>query len=130
MKKFTLLFVIAFIKIGITLGQVAIPGEIFARTPGRFNGRKVTLENVEIVQSVHNHNQIISRPIRCTPPKGYSKTDIKFIGAPDFKACFFMLDAMKEALDRESGNQNIRVQITFRGDNRAGYHITLCRINI
>ena len=51
MKKLTLLFAVAFAVVGSAMAQMAIPGEVFAGNPSRFNGRKVTIKNIEIVKA-------------------------------------------------------------------------------
>ena len=51
MKKLTLLFAVAFAVVGSAMAQMAIPGEVFAGNPSRFNGRKVTIKNIEIVKT-------------------------------------------------------------------------------
>ena len=51
MKKLTLIFAVAFAVVGSAMAQMAIPGEIFASNPSRYNGRKVTLKNLEIVKT-------------------------------------------------------------------------------
>ena len=51
MKKLTLLFAVAFAVVGSAMAQMAIPGEVFAGNPSRFNGRKVTIKNVEVVKT-------------------------------------------------------------------------------
>ena len=52
MKKLTLLFAVAFAVVGSAMAQMAIPGEVFAGNPARFNGRKVTIKNIEIVKGL------------------------------------------------------------------------------
>ena len=148
MKKLLSLAVLAVAVVGSAVAQMAIPGEVFAGNPSRFNGRKVTIKNVEIVKSdVTNGNSVIGGPAGtlngapgaigtpnapaahpCRPPRGFSKVEIFFKGAPDYKVCFFMADNMKTQLDRECGRENTPAQITFRGDTRMGYMVSFYRL--
>lgn len=146
-KLLTLLF--AAITIGTTAAQLAIPGEVFAENPARFNGRRVTIKNIDIIGELPNSNQpqinispaapftvspgAIGTPTApkvapCRPPRGFSEIIIFFKGNPGFNGCFFMQDAMKDQLYRELGGQNIEAQISFRGDHRTGYNVTFYRL--
>ena len=148
MKKLVLLAAVAVATIGSAVAQMAIPGEIFAENPTRFNGRKVTLKNIEIVKSLEeNGGPAIGGPagalqgapgaigtpsvpslLPCRPPRGFLEVDVNFIAAPNFKACFFMAQNMKEQMDREMGHENTPAQITLRGDARTGYMISFYRL--
>lgn len=151
MKKLTLLFAVAFAVVGSAMAQMAIPGEMFAGNPARFNGRKVTIKNIEIVKAdpagshgaiggpagAFNHgapgpagSPTAPAAHPCRPPRGFSEISVFFKGAPDFKACFFMADNMKTQLDRECGHENTPAQITFRGDSRTGYAVTFYRLGM
>lgn len=135
-----------------SVAQLAIPGEVFAQNPSRFNGRKVTIKNIQIVSTPSSVGSVISGPAigptgssvaltpgvigtsatpnvtPCRPPRGFSQVDLFFKGEPEFKACFFMSDAMKNQLNREMGGQNVDAMITFRGDYRTGYNVTFYRL--
>jgi hypothetical protein len=50
MKKLALIL-LAIGMIGASYSQMAIPGEVFASNPARFNGRKVAIKNIEIVKA-------------------------------------------------------------------------------
>ena len=147
MKKLVTLFAVAFVVIGSAVAQMAIPGEIFAQNPARFNGRKVTLKNIELVKADAHGGPAIGGPAGsfqaapgavgtqsaptlepCRPPRGYSEVEVFFKGAPEFKACFFMVDMMKTQLDRELGMESKPAQITLRGDARTGYMVTFFRL--
>ena len=149
MKKLTLLFAVAFAVVGSAMAQMAIPGEVFAGNPSRFNGRKVTIKNVEVVKTDAHGGPSIGGPAGsltggpgavgtpsapathpCRPPRGFSEVPVFFKGAPDFKGCFFMADNMKTQLDRELGGQDVDAQITFRGDYRTGYNVTFYRLGM
>ncbi len=151
MRKILLTALVTIGMIGSSVAQMAIPGEIFAGNPARFNGRKVTIKNIEIVKSdVHSQGTTIGGPVGsfshvapgpvgsptapsthpCRPPRGFSEVSVFFKGAPEYKGCFFMADNMKTQLDRECGHENTPAQISFRGDSRMGYHITFYRLGM
>ena len=148
MKKLVTLVVLAIAVVGSAVAQMAIPGEIFASNPARFNGRKVTLKNIELVKADLNHGgPAIGGPAGalhgapgavgtpsapathpCRPPRGFTEVGVFFKGAPEYKACFFMASNMKEQMDREIGHENTPAQITLRGDSRMGYMISFYRL--
>lgn len=150
MKKLLTLAVLAVAVVGSAVAQMAIPGEIFANNPSRFNGRRVTLKNIEIVKAdPHTGGPAIGGPAGsfqsapgavgtpsaptvqpCRPPRGFSEVSIFFTGEPAYKACFFMADNMKQQLDRELGDTKTPAMINFRGDSRMGYHITFYRLGM
>ena len=149
------LFLLATLTIGMIAGsaaQMAIPGEIFADNPARFNGRKVTIKNIQINSGLTTSNQpaITGSPATanfnaapgpvgspsapnvnpCNPPRGFSKLNLFFKAKPEYNGCFFMADAMKTQLDRELGGQSVDAEITFRGDYRTGYNVTFYRLGM
>ena len=149
MKKFLLMALVTIGMIGSSFSQMAIPGEVFASNPARFNGRRVTVKNIEIVkEDAHGAGPSIGGPAGsfshgapgpvgsptapptqpCRAPRGFSEVSIFFKGAPEYKGCFFMADNMKTQLDRECGHQSTPAMIEFRGDSRMGYHITAYRL--
>ena len=149
MKKLVTLVVLAVAVVGSAVAQMAIPGEVFAGNPSRFNGRKVTIKNVEVVKTDAHGGPSIGGPAGslsggpgavgspsapathpCRPPRGFSEVSVFFKGAPDFKGCFFMADNMKQQLDREMGHENAPAQLTFRGDSRTGYNVSFYRLGM
>jgi hypothetical protein len=150
MRKFLLLAFLTIGMIGSSLAQMAIAGELFAANPARFNGRQTTIKNVEIVKTVGTNGPSIGGSVGslqvgapgpvgsptqptttpCRPPRGFSEINIFFKGAPEYKGCFFMADAMKAELERKCGHDNTPAQLTFRGDNRTGYHVTFYRLGM
>lgn len=147
MKKISILLFTIVIS-AASYAQVVIPGEIFAANPARYNGRKVAIKNIEIVKYHAHHGPSIGGPAGtfhqgapgpigspqapqahpCRAPRGFSTVDIRFIADPEFQGCFFMADNMKTQLDREMGHESLPATISFRGDSRMGYHITLYRL--
>ena len=147
MRKIILSVALTIGMIGSTFAQMAIPGEVFASNPNRFNGRKVTIKNIVIKsESVGINNSTITGPVNlnlapgaigtpsapkvtpCRTPRGFSKLDIFFKAAPEYNACFFMADNMREQLYREVGMEDVDAQITFRGDSRTGYMVSFYRL--
>ena len=151
MRKFLLTALVTIGMIGSSVAQLAIPGEIFADNPSRFNGRKVTIKNIQldgtatmggsvgIIAPSPVGGMVAPGPVGspsspnvhpCRPPRGFSQMEILFKGKPEFKACFFMADNMKKQMDRELGGQLVDAQITFRGDYRTGYNVTFYRLGM
>lgn len=148
MKK-VLSFIVVAVIAATSLAQIAIPGVVFADAPARFNGRKVTIKNVQVgpnTQSVMSSAvapMSLSGPIQatpgaigpaqqtstpCRPPRGFAKLDVKFLEKPEFEGCFFMAQSMYNQLQREIGGQMVDAQITFRGDYRTGYNVSFYRL--
>lgn len=150
MKKL-LLSVVALGFVATSMAQMAIPGKVFADNATRFNGRKVTLRevklnmsvskttsNVNVIKPMSLNGAIMAKPITapgsrqpiitCRPPRGFKEVDVDFISAPEYKACFFMSDAMFTQLMREANGQSVDAQITFRGDSRTGYNVSFYRL--
>ena len=149
MKKLILVSLLTIGMVASSIAQMAIPGEIFTSNPERFNGRKVTINNVEVVKTDAHGGPSIGGPASslsggpgavgapgapathpCTPPRGFSEISVFFKGAPDYKGCFFMADNMKNQLYRECGLENTPAQLTFRGDSRTGYNVTFYRLGL
>jgi len=150
MRKFLLTALVTIGMIGSSVAQMAIPGSVFADNPARFNGRKVTIKNIQLVANVQGMNQpgIVGGPVSgpvtgpgmvgpsttstqmapCRPPRGFSKVTVNVLEKPDYNGCFFMADAMYKQLERELGGQTVDAQITFRGDARTGYNVSFYRL--
>jgi fructose-specific component phosphotransferase system IIB-like protein len=150
MKKLTILLTGLFVSVA-AMAQMAIPGAAFADNPSRFNGRKVTVKDVAFDFSsttlavnaapLVGSSTALSAPVvaptangantptvRCNPPRGFTKVNVNFYSAPTYKGCFFMADQMLTQLEREAGAQSVEAEITFRGDSRTGYNLTLYRL--
>lgn len=150
MRKILLTALVTIGMIGSSVAQMAIPGEIFADNPSRFNGRKVTIKNIEVFGPTIGTNQpgisvgpvgslnsnlgtvgpVVPTSVQspCRPPRGFSEIGVFFKAKPDYKGCFFMSDMMKNQLTRELGGQQVEAQLTFRGDYRTGYNVTFYRL--
>ena len=64
--------------------------------------------------------------IRCNAPRGFVALDVDFPKDPTFQACFFVSRAMFNSLPK--GQDKIQSTITFKGDHRIGYTITLYKL--
>ena len=145
MKKLLLITIMA--VSGNAFAQMAIPGEVFASNPARFNGRKVTIKNIEIVKNdpgqtsrtiggpaiaaygIPGASGMPSSPVSpCRAPRGFAQVSLFFKAMPEYKGCFFMAENMKEQMERECVHESTPAQVTFRGDSRTGYHVSFYRL--
>lgn len=151
MRKLVLSLLLSIGFIGSSFAQMAIPGAAFVDGQARFNGRKVTVKNLQLDFS-DNHSKVhgfvgpVGAPANvnvgpgpvgsptaptaspCNPPRGFKKLNVVFLERPEANVCFFMMDAMYDELKRQSGNQAVDAQITFRGDSRVGYNVTFYKL--
>jgi hypothetical protein len=63
---------------------------------------------------------------RCNAPRGFVTLDVDFPTDPTFQACFFISQAMFSALPK--GQDKIQSTLTFKGDHRIGYTISLYKL--
>ena len=147
MKKLIALLTVCSLTLS-AMAQMAIPGGVFASNPTRFDGRKVTIKNIEIIKTDENGLGTIGGPgiaayglpgaggipsavssaAPCRPPRGFKTVEINFLEETSFKACFFMAENMRKQMYLEVGDQPCAAQITIRGNGRAGYHISFYRL--
>lgn len=155
MRKLLLIAVMTIGMVASSVAQMAIPGAIFTTNQSRFNGRKVTIKNVQVLPESISTNQMAVTPLTtnggavsiptptapvvgpqgsvgivCNPPRGYKEVNILFLEEPEFKSCFFVADVMYRELMKQTGGQATDAQITFRGDSRIGYHITFFKLGM
>ncbi len=152
MKKITSFFAIAFALIGMSKAQMVIAGEQFSKNPAQYNGRQITIKNIQLdfsnnaaapagavapaphggapsnAPQAPGPNGQGAQTIKCNPPKGFVSIDVDFIADPEYKGCFFISQAQYNQLKTQAGGQRLDAQITFKGDNRMGYNITLFKI--
>lgn len=64
--------------------------------------------------------------VRCNAPRGFVALDVDFPSDPTFQACFFMSQSMFSSLPK--GQNQILSTITFKGDHRIGYTVTLYKL--
>ena len=136
MKKLITLLTVCSLTLS-AMAQMAIPGGVFASNPARFDGRKVTLKNVELYKSDDLTSATIVGPrtpltissvAPCRAPRGFKTVEVNFLEETSFKACFFMAENMRKQMHMEIGNQPCAAQITIRGNERVGYNISFYRI--
>ncbi len=152
MKKITSFFAIAFALIGMSKAQMVMAGEQFSKNPAQFNGRQITIKNIQLdfsnnmagpsgavapaphagapsnAPQAPGPNGQGAAVIKCNPPKGYVAVDVDFLADPEYKGCFFLSQAQYDQLKRQAGGQKLDAQITFKGDSRMGYQISLFKI--
>ena len=61
MKKLITLLTVCSLTLS-AMAQMAIPGGVFASNPARFDGRKVTIKNIEIIKTEKNRRAGIGGP--------------------------------------------------------------------
>ena len=61
MKKLIALLTVCSLTLS-AMAQMAIPGGVFASNPTRFDGRKVTIKNIEIIKTDENGMNTIGGP--------------------------------------------------------------------
>ena len=64
--------------------------------------------------------------VRCNAPRGFVALDVDFPTDPTFQACFFISQAMFNGLPK--GQDKIQSTLTFKGDHRIGYTVTLYKL--
>jgi hypothetical protein len=140
MKKIITLLTVCSLALS-AMAQLAIPGGVFDSNPARFNGRKVTLKNVEIIKTQEAGRHTIGGPsiaahglpavssvAPCRAPRGFATVEVNFLEETSFKACFFMAKNMRDQMYLEVDDQPCAAQITIRGNIGVGYHISFYRI--
>ena len=127
---------------GLTIDQVR-----FTSNPAAFNGKMVSISRILINPnnptpsapgvmsvapgaSVSTGSGIPVAPgapvFRCNPPRGFVILDVDFPTDPTFQACFFISQAMFNTLPK--GQDKIQSSLTFKGDYRIGYTVTLYKL--
>jgi hypothetical protein len=124
---------------------------MFTENPSRYNGKVLTIKNIRLNLNSNNRTSGIVAlpssqpngainaksgagttamvPASCITPKGFKQLDVVFVEKPDFQSCFFINDALYLQLKKEvKGKTLVDVQLTLRGDNRAGYNIESYRL--
>ena len=116
----------------------------FSSNPTAFNGKMVSISGILINPSnptpaapgaisaarVSSGSGTPAAPVasvtRCNAPRGFVALDVDFPKDPTFQACFFISQAMFNSLPK--GQDKIQSTITFKGDHRIGYTITLYKL--
>lgn len=117
----------------------------FTSKPAAFNGKMVTVSGILInpsnptppapgVISVAPGSSVSAgagtssgtSATRCNAPRGFVTLDVDFPADPTFQACFFISQAMFSSLPK--GQDKIQSSLTFKGDHRIGYTISLYKL--
>ena len=119
----------------------------FTSNPAAFNGKMVSVSGVLInpnnptppapgVMPVAPGASVSAGPgaaaapgvpvVRCNAPRGFVALDVDFPTDPTFQACFFISQAMFNGLPK--GQDKIQSTLTFKGDHRFGYTVTLYKL--
>ncbi len=153
MKKITTLFAMTAMMVGAAYSQIVIRGVDFATNPARWNGKPVTVKDIQL--NMTNHQAVAAGAVapagqvapggslnaapgpngqgaavvRCNPPRGFKQIDVDFLEKPEYEGCFFMSEAMYNELKKQTAGQTkVDVQLTFRGDSKMGYQVTFYRL--
>ena len=144
MKKITL-FVLSIVALaGAATAQAPVSGSEFTTHAARYNGMTVSVSGVKlnpktiVPGGVVTPGGAVAAPgagtsaaaapgvIRCNPPRGFKALDVDFTNDPNFNKCFFISEAQYNALPK--GQDGLNATITFKGDEKLGYTITLFKL--
>jgi hypothetical protein len=143
------LFFIAVMTLMGSLSAQSLPVDPvrFTSNPAAFNGKMVSISRILINPnnptpaapgvisvapgaSVSTGSGIPVAPgapvVRCNAPRGFVPLDVDFPTDPTFQACFFISQAMFNTLPK--GQDKIQSSLTFKGDYRIGYTVTLYKL--
>ena len=147
MKKVTLFLfsIVAFAAGAMAQGAMTVQAMEFTQNPARFNGKTIAISgltvNLESATAAPGAvGGAIGGPsagapgamgagaavVRCNPPRGFRSLDVDFSNDPNFNKCFYMSEAMYTSLPK--GQPSVRAQITFKGDDRLGYTVTMYKL--
>ena len=143
------LFFIAVMTLMGSLSAQSLPVDPvqFTSNPASFNGKMVSVSGILInptkptpaasgVISVASGSSVSkgagtsaaprTPTTRCNAPRGFVPLDVDFPTDPTFQACFFISQSMFNALPK--GQDKIQSSLTFKGDHRIGYTISLYKL--
>ncbi len=154
MKKFTLfvLSIVGLASAAMAQGAMSVNPVDFTSNPARFNGKTIAISGLKLNMSANgpatgpvspagggapipglNPGPAAPGPmgagapvIRCNPPRGFKTLDVDFTNDPNFTKCFFISEAQYNALPK--GQAQLTAQLTFKGDDRMGYTITMFKL--
>jgi hypothetical protein len=150
MKKITLLMFSVLALSTASKAQTPVNATDFTTNPDKFKGMSISISGVELNTEVKaptgttvagggvvavGKGAAVATPTtvtstatvnRCKAPKGYTIVDVKFPNDPKFAKCFIMKNSVYASLPI---NQSaITAKITFKGDSKLGYTITLFKL--
>ncbi len=151
MKKITLfvLSIVGLASAAMAQGAMTVNAVDFTSNPARFNGKTIAISGLKLNTTSNAPAGAVSpagggAPIpglaaapgpmgagappvtRCNPPRGFKSLDVDFTNDPNFAKCFFISEAQYNALPK--GQAQLTAQLTFKGDDRMGYTITMFKL--
>ncbi len=154
MKKFTLfvLSIVGLASAAMAQGAMTVNAVDFTSNPARFNGKTIAISGLKLDMSAVSAAPsgavspagagapipgLAGGPgapgpmgagapvIRCNPPRGFKSLEVDFTNDPNFAKCFFISEAQYNALPK---GHALTAQLTFKGDDRLGYTITMFKL--
>lgn len=145
MKKITLFLFSVLALASASKAQTPVNATDFTSNPEKYKGMTISISGVQFnteikaptSTSVSGGGVAVSPgkgataapaagATRCNAPKGYKAVDVNFPTDPTFKKCFVMKNSLYASLPI---NQSaINATITFKGDTKLGYTITLFKL--
>ena len=153
MKKFILSIASIFALTTVfAQGAMTVNPADFTSNPARFNGKTISVSTLKINMASTSASPALSSVsgpvapmsvgpvapvapgpvgagapvIKCNAPRSFVAVDVDFPNDPNYNACFFMSEAMYKSLPK--GQPSVNAMITFKGDNRMGYTITMYKL--
>jgi len=143
MKKITLLVLSIIALASAALAQTSVNATEFTSNPDRFKGMTISIDGVNLHPNTTVPGITISGPAvvsrgagsapsgnnlvaKCNTPRGYKAIDVDFPSNPTFSKCFYMLESQYNNLPH--AQDVIKAQITFKGEEKFGYIITLFKL--
>jgi len=140
MKKITLFLFSIVALVSVSKAQTPVKAIDFTNNPEKYKGMTISISGVELNTKVTTPGTSVASgstvstgkgsaaagALRCKAPKGYSVATVNFPNDLSFKKCFIMKSSVYASLPV---NQSaIKSTITFKGDPKIGYTITLFKL--
>jgi hypothetical protein len=143
MKKITLILFSVFALATASKAQTPVNATAFTTNPDKFKGMTISISGVELNTEVKTPTgttvasgtvvatgkgaAVPATPVnRCKAPKGYTIVDVNFPTDPSFEKCFIVKNSIYASLP--INQSSITAKITFKGDSKLGYTITLIKL--
>ena len=107
-----------------------ITGRSFTSRRAFFNNKKVTVSDAVVFSPLSEEMSRTPGPLgseRCSVPKGFESVQVTFKSDPEFAGCFYMERGLAKRVAQMNMGKPRDAQITFQGDDRMGYLITIFR---
>lgn len=142
MKKITLFLFSVVALVSASKAQAPVNAIDFTNNPNNYKGMTISISGLELnteskapVSSSIAKGSTVSKgkgtsaaasSVRCNAPKGFKAVTVNFPNDPSFKKCFIMKSNLYSTLPI---NQSaIKATLTFKGDSKLGYTITLFKL--